>query len=373
MATFESYGFVPLEPPSVELAASSTTVDEHRLLRFLDRDGSLLALRPDLTTAVARVVAQRYRDTAGVLRLAYFTSVFREERSMRGSEREYDQAGVELIGPSIAGGSPPVHPRSAGGAVADAEAIALLADALCRCGLVTAEIDVGHAGFLAGFLEDLSADARDDALARARAGDLLGLPNAELVRKAVRHRGELEPFLALRAELPTSSARALDELREVASLLMAAGVTLPVRYDLGLVAALPYYTGVVFQATAPGLGFVVASGGRYDGLLARFGADRPATGFGIAIPHLHQALVAAGWRVDDASPLVVLEGGAPGDALRAATALRREGVAVSIGAVADSAGRATLAVRVIDGARVERDGHTLAVGELAAELRGARR
>src|SRR5438132_8014929 len=142
MTAFAQYGYVPLEPPTVEFAESALTVDERRTLRFLDRDGRLLALRPDVTTAVARVVAQRYRQADAALRLAYFTPVFREEPSMRGSEREYDQAGVELIG--------------AGGALADAEVIGLLGDALAGCGLRSAEIDVGHVGYVAGFLEELA-------------------------------------------------------------------------------------------------------------------------------------------------------------------------------------------------------------------------
>src|SRR5204863_7029329 len=116
--------------------------------------------RPDMTTAVARVVAQRYRDADAALRLAYFTPIFREEASMRGSEREYDQAGVELIGDAS-------HR-------ADAEVIALLADALARCGLLAADIDIGHVGFVDGFLAELPDDARAAAGSAARSGDLVG-------------------------------------------------------------------------------------------------------------------------------------------------------------------------------------------------------
>lgn len=366
MAAFESYGYVPLEPPTVELAdGAATSVDEHRLLRFLDRDGSLLALRPDLTTAVARVVAQRYRDARGALRLAYIATVFRQEHSMRGSEREYDQAGVELIGP--------------GGALADVEVVALLADALCACGLADAEIDVSHAGLIGGFLEGLPPDDRDRALERARAGDLVGFVGSaraaglapswlEQLRDALRYRGPIEPLLARRDALPPRSGSALDEMREFAALLDPAGVRLPVRYDLGLVARLPYYTGIVFRATAPGLGSAVASGGRYDGLLSRFGADRPATGFAIAVPHLHQAIVAAGWSVDDGTPLVSLDGAAPADILRVAKALRREGLAVAIGETADSAGRAVVRLRVLDGGRIEHEGRVATIAEAAAAI-----
>lgn len=381
MATFESYGYVPLEPPSVEFAQAASGVDERRLLRFLDRDGSLLALRPDVTTAVARVVAQRYGGaggsagaaadgvTSGALRLSYFTSVFRHERSMRGSEREYDQAGIELIGPA--------------GAATDAEVVALLAEALCRCGLASAEIDIGHARFLPGLLDELAPQVRGEALARAREGDLAGLTavaraaglssqRASALREALRYRGSLEPLLARQGDLSPAAATALEELRAVGDLLAPAGVTLAVRYDLGLVASLPYYTGVVFRAIAPGVGFAVASGGRYDGLLSRFGADRPATGFAIAVPYLHQALVHTGWRVDDELPLLTLEGGAPEAALAAAAALRRRGLAVAIGPVADSAGREVLPLRLLDAQRVDHGGRVLAVADVAAELPGLR-
>src|SRR5207237_3901790 len=115
--------------------------------------------RPQATTACARVVAHRYRGAAAALRLAYSAPIFREEASMRGSEREYDQAGVELIGDATLR--------------ADAEVIALLGDALARCGLLAADIDVGHVGFVDGFVAELPPQARQAAGAAVRAGDLV--------------------------------------------------------------------------------------------------------------------------------------------------------------------------------------------------------
>ena len=365
MGTFASYGYVPLEPPAVEFATGALTLDERRVLRFLDRDGRLLALRPDVTTAVARVVAQRYGRSDAALRLSYFTPVFREEPSMRGSEREYDQAGVELIG--------------AKGALADAEVIGLLGDALARCGLRSAEIDVGHVGYVAGFLEELAPERREASAGRIRDGDLVGalvaarehgLPDrrAGALEAGLRHRGS--DLSALRADAPAASVRALDELAALAPLLEAAGVGGAVRYDLGFVPALAYYSGVVFQVTVPDLGFAVAAGGRYDGLLGRFGGDRAATGFGIAVPHLHQAIVAEGWAVTDEAPLVILgPGGDDIATLRAATALRGAGVAVAIGEVAETAGRPTVRAKVVDERHVEFEGSRRTVDELVAALR----
>src|SRR3989454_2579648 len=94
--TFAAYGYMPLEPPMVEYAAGQPSGE--RLIQFLDSDGGLVALRPDLTTAVARLVAQRYRETSGALRLSYFAPVFREQPAMTATEREVVQAGGGLFG-----------------------------------------------------------------------------------------------------------------------------------------------------------------------------------------------------------------------------------------------------------------------------------
>src|SRR3989442_2585982 len=117
--TFAAYGYMPLEPPMVEYAAAQPAGE--RLIQFLDSDGSLVALRPDLTTAVARLVAQRYRETSGALRLSYFAPVFREEPAMTAGVREVVQPGVELIGAS--------------GPIADAQVLALLVESLDLSGL----------------------------------------------------------------------------------------------------------------------------------------------------------------------------------------------------------------------------------------------
>src|SRR2546425_7882221 len=94
--TFAAAGYMPLEPPMLEYSAPQPA--RERLIQFLDTDGSLVALRPDLTTAVARLVAQRYRETAGALRLSYFAPVFREQPAMTATEREVVQAGGGVIG-----------------------------------------------------------------------------------------------------------------------------------------------------------------------------------------------------------------------------------------------------------------------------------
>src|SRR5688572_22696798 len=188
--TFALHGYVPLEPPTVEHASAALPVRADRLIRFLDRDGALVVLRPDVTTAVARLVAQRYREASGALRLAYFGPVFREEPAMLGAERQHDQAGVELVGPV--------------GPLADAEVLALLAETLARCGLVGATIEVGHIGLVRRLLDGLDAAAADETLAQLRAGRVV-----DALRRA--REGGLEGAALERARRAlASSGAALD-------------------------------------------------------------------------------------------------------------------------------------------------------------------
>lgn len=369
--SFERYGYVPLEPPSVEFARAAATVDERRMIRFLDQ-GNLLALRPDVTTAIARVVAQRYRDARAALRLSYFTPVFRQDRLMRGSEREYDQAGVELIGPT--------------GAAADAEVLALLCESLTSLGMRhalspgdaqagTFTIEVGHMGAVRALFAGIPYDASEVVLGRLREADHVaafrvaaeaGLPGdrIERARRALAARGRgIEEVDAPEA---TELREAIHLARDLFPGVGSWGVP-----DLAVIPALPYYSGVVFEVVSPGVGAPIAMGGRYDGLLARYGADRAATGFAINVPLLHQALVGAGWKPPEDLPLISLEGGEERDRFRVAGELRREGLDVVLGPVVETAGRELVTVKVVGPAMVERGGTRIALQDLVAILRRA--
>jgi len=357
--SFASYGYVPIEPPMVERVIADTAPRDQRLMQFLDRDGSLVALRPDITTAVARLVAQRYRDAAGALRLSYFAPVFREEPAMLGAEREYDQAGVELVGPS--------------GPLADAEVLALLAESLARCGLRDATIEVGHVGVVRRAFADLSDDAGDGVMEALRAGDHVaafrraadaGMRDDALARA--------RSALAARGEgVEKVEIDGVDELREVIRLagdLFAGGTPWSVP-NLSLVPELPYYTGVVFEALHPKSGFPIAAGGRYDLLLGAFGTPRRATGFAISVPRLHLALFASGWRPARERALVSLAPAGPRETAQLAARLRARGLVVAIGAVAERAGLEIIEATAVDADRVRLvDGRVVTGDELAREL-----
>jgi ATP phosphoribosyltransferase regulatory subunit len=357
--TFTSYGYVPIEPPMVERVTGDSGTEGQRLMQFLDRDGSLVALRPDITTAVARLVAQRYRDATGALRLSYFAPVFREEPAMLGAEREYDQAGVELVGPS--------------GPLADAEVLALLADSLSRCGLRDATIEVGHVGVVRRAFADLGDEESAAVIAALRSGDHVGAfrlaADAGMRDEAL---ARARNVLAARGrDIEKIDVEGVDELRAVIHLArdLYAGETLWGMPNLSLVPELPYYTGVVFEALHPRSGFPIAAGGRYDLLLGAFGTPRRATGFAISVPRLHLALFGSGWRPARERALVALAPAGPRETADLAARLRARGVVVAIGAVAERAGLDIVDAAVEGRDRVRlADGRVLTADELAREL-----
>ncbi len=356
--SFSSYGYMPLEPPMVERSSGESVLAGDRLIQFLDRDGSLVSLRADITTAVARLVAQRYAEATGALRLSYFAPVFREEPAMLGAEREYDQAGIELVGRS--------------GPLADAEALALLAESLARAGLAGATIEVGHVGAVRSLFADLDDDVRDLVMRELRDGDHVGA-----FRRA-RDGGMSDASVARASQALAARGRSIedidvdgiDELREVIHLAreMFKGDGRWGVPNLALMPALPYYTGIVFEALHSHVGFPVAAGGRYDLLLAAFGAARPATGFAINVPRLHLALYASGWRPHSDEALIVIEPADVAVTARLAATLRQRGMSVAIGKTAEAAGMRVIDVSVVDEGHVRSsDGRTLTVEALRNE------
>ena len=340
---FTDSGFTPLYPPLLEYGAADSL--KRRRIQFLDSDGSLVALRPDLTTSVARLVAGRYREMTGVLRLSYVAPVFRDEPAMSGGAREILQAGVELVGGD--------------GALADAEILALLVESLERCGLSVREstLQVGNIRLVNRLFASLPEAVRTEVLQALRQGDIAGGLNC--ARDAAMPGDELGRV----ARALTGSDRRVatteqEELCRVIELARerwpgtAKGWGVP---NLALVPALPYYTGVVFEAVHPVAG-IVASGGRYDLLIGAFGTPRPAIGFAIDVLQLHRALFADAWQPRRQRPLLLLRASDDERAtMRCAASLRARGLAVALGDVVERAGRVVIRAEVIDDRFVKLD------------------
>ncbi len=272
----------------VERGLSAAALSQ--VLKFVEPgSGEVVAIRPDITPQIVRLYAARPDALPDPARLCYDGPVLRAREARAGRPREVYQAGVELLG--------------AGGPAADAEALAVLRKALDRVGLDAAVLEVGHARFAgaildaAGLRAALRSEAeealsrKDEAALSRLAGKARGALTARKVLPSLATlygEGALSRGRQLARSVPGAAAP-LAELEAALRLARRRGVR-EVEVDLGEVRGLGYYTGITFAGYAPGAGSAVASGGRYDGLLARFGRPGPAIGFAVDLEFATQAL-----------------------------------------------------------------------------------
>ena len=257
------------------------------LFKFMDGDGRLLALVGERTVPIARVAAGPLRQAPRPLRLCYLGPIFASSPPP-GGRREAFQAGAELIG--------------AAGPTADAEVVAMAVRALEAAGVRDFQVEVGHVGFFGGIVQGLPESKRAGVRAALWRRDLVSLEHAlegsdladaerDLVLRFPSLRGGPELLEAASSLIANpASVAALGELQEVYRLVGEHHVGHRVNLDLGAVRDIDYYTSIVFEVFAPGLGSPVAVGGRYDRLLSRVGRDEPATGFVIFIDRVQELL-----------------------------------------------------------------------------------
>jgi len=331
LGRFNAYGYGEVRTPALEYPETMERAEVDLLaagFHLYDERGRALVLRTDLTTAVARLAVDRLRERRLPLRLAYAGPVYRTEASRSGREGEFVQLGAELLG--------------SGAAAADAEAVVLLCDALGATGLRGFRLAIGSVAFHRELVAalGLAPDDSDDVFAALADRDY-ALLETIVSRRGVNDEGlrtlqralDLSPgkgALAAARKLASSEGmeEVVDRLVSVQELADDAGYGELVGFDFGLMPDLDYYTGIVIEAYAPGVDFPVASGGRYDRLLAAFDWPMPAVGFTMDLDRLHQALVDEGAGVAPVfAPALGFAGGI--DDPRHVIELRRLGVAVA--------------------------------------------
>jgi ATP phosphoribosyltransferase regulatory subunit len=330
LAVFEAWGYRRIITPVFEVAdvlERGLGADARAAaIRFVEPGtGEVVALRPDITPQVARLVATRMRDVPGPLRLCYEGAVTRLAGA--NGQREILQAGIELIDAAAPGG--------------DAEVLAVAAAALAAAGLRDVRLDVGHVAPVAHVLAAAPAEvaprlraalARKDRAGVAALARELPAATGELARALVGLWGPADEVLARARAMkwPAPVAAALDQVGAVlaaARSLAAGGPAIAMTLDLGELRGFDYYTGIRFAGFAAGAPDAVLRGGRYDELLGRYGRPALATGFAVDVEALAEAetapVVARDGRV------VLVAGGDP-RAPAIAAALRAAGVRVAV-------------------------------------------
>lgn len=335
---WQTWGYREVSPPvwapwdDVALGAADLPLEAWK---FLDPQGRLLTLRPDNTLALARLAATDLVAEPRPLRLYYRNDVFRRLGGTGGVEA-VPQAGLELIG--------------GGDARADAEVLALATESLVDLGLGEFRLSVGHVDLLRRVLEGagMPPSARVAVMAALQDRDHVALEKAVAAAQGVTAEQRAELFRCLtmpvRAGEREVVARWLEkwpggrqswaDLEAVLSLAGLYGLEGYILIEPGLVLDLDYYSGLVFEISVPGLARPLGGGGRYDGLLGRFGAAEPATGFAFELMELIAAM-----RAGDISPgvrrptcLVAACNGRQQEAWMEARRLREVGVEAEVDA-----------------------------------------
>lgn len=290
----KKWGYQFIETPTLEYyetVGSASAILDQQLFKLLDQQGHTLVLRPDMTAPIARVAASKLLKEELPLRLGYSANVFRAQQREGGRPAEFEQIGVECIGD--------------GTISADGESIALLIDSLTETGLEKFQLSVGHIGFVKEFFIDiLGTEERVKALTtflyeknyvgykeHVKQLTLSSIDKQRLLDFLKLRGGEEVIDCALKLLENGKGKTALLELKQLWEILTDYGQAgTKVKFDLTLVSHMSYYTGILFEVYADQVGFPLASGGRYDRLLQKFGKDTGATGFAIRLDRLLEAL-----------------------------------------------------------------------------------
>lgn len=288
------YGYQDIQTPTFEYfdvfrkEIGSTSTRE--MYKFFDREGNILALRPDITPSIARAVATLFETEDFPIRLCYAGNTFINHSSYQGRLKENTQLGAELIGVDSV--------------EADAEMLAMVVDGLKKTGLTEFQVSIGHVDFIqdlfaaSGLSEECLEEIRTLISNRNFFGVEEILDNYN-VPADVKETFHLLPELtggweileqAAKAAVGDAARHAVERLQEIYKLLQLYGVEDHITFDLSMSGSYGYYTGIIFRAYTYGTGDAVVRGGRYNNLLEKFGKKTPSIGFAIIVDELMSAL-----------------------------------------------------------------------------------
>jgi histidyl-tRNA synthetase len=284
------YGFVeydgpPLEPLDLYTKKSGDEI-VGQLYTFTDKGDREVALRPEMTPTLARMVSAKANAMRKPIRWFSVPQLFRYERQQKGRLREHFQLNVDIIGEASV--------------AADAELLAVAIDVMRELGLTAADVRarvsdrrlltalLSHVGVkkvelpaVFAAIDKTGREPRDVTLEKV--GKAVASVQARRgVERILKHSKDLN---AIEKEFSDSPAvlEELARMREYLGFLDALGVGEWVDFDLSIVRGLAYYTGKVFELfDAKGEFRAICGGGRYDDLLSTIGdVDLPALGFGM--------------------------------------------------------------------------------------------
>lgn len=297
------FGFVEWDAPVLEplelFTEKSGEEIRRQLFEFVDKGGRTVALRPEMTPSLARMVGAKAASLRRPVKWFSVSENYRYERMQKGRGRSFYQFNADILGEASCG--------------ADAEVIALVAGTFSETGLkaenvvirlsdrtlwvefLNARVSAEKTPEVLSIIDKLEREAPAVILEKLSAYVDDAAAFLEEIRAfvSVRSYDALEAFLnGFKGQAREKLLARLEDWRELLARLEALGVMPWVQLDLGIVRGLAYYTGFVFEAfERSGAGRALAGGGRYDHLVGKLGgADMPAVGFGMGDMTLRLAL-----------------------------------------------------------------------------------
>ncbi len=296
--TAELYGYKEIITPILEpyelLAAKAGEEVRLRMYAFKDLGKRMIALRPEFTPSVARLVATALKNEPRPFRLFCVGSLYRYDEPQQGRYREFWQSNFELMGSS--------KPE------ADAEILMLTKSLMEAVSLKNYVFKVGHVGVLRGIMaqEGLDDKMQNEAMQlmdRRQYNDALKLiEEAGASSKCI---ATLQGLVKLKdgkvfqviedmkqiVKDYEKAVEAVENLQEILKLVLESGCRIDINVEAGFARGLEYYTGIIFEVNVPELDKALAGGGRYDRLIELFGgAPTPAVGIAHGIDRIMLAL-----------------------------------------------------------------------------------
>jgi len=345
--TFRSFGFAPIDTPTLEhldiLTGKGSEETDRQLYQFIDAGNRPVGMRFDLTVPLARFAAQHIGQLGTPFKRYHIAPVWRGENPQAGRYREFYQCDFDTIGTESV--------------LADIEAVTVI-DALLRAlGIEAFTISINNRAILTGLLESLGlAESTTPVL---RSLDKLGkigreATAAEMVSSAGIEPAQADQVLRLAecggtadevfTTLPEilggneTAVAGASRLREIYDGAIASGVSPDrIKIDVSIARGLDYYTGVIFETTLdelPSIGSV-CSGGRYDNLAGLYTKQHlPGIGASLGLDRLLTALETLDRLSSTSKPCPVFvaffDENHRDDYLRLATNLRRAGIGTEI-------------------------------------------
>ena len=288
---FVSWGYGEIKTPVVEftknISAGVGKDWKDRLISFFDNDGNLVSLRADMTIPIARLTGMRVKKEQLPARFFYIANSFRQTGLQKGQKRVLSQAGLELIG--------------AEEFYADAEVLLILINILEKLEIKDFRIGVGHIKLIEGICEWLGLSEEEYKTFKADliSNDLVSLKEfltsrdktkADLFMDLLKPSIEIDLFVEAIGKIKNGNVSgSFKYIKKVYNSLAKAGLAKYLIIDFGTIREFDYYTGLVFEVYCPETKEKIGSGGRYDGLIKKFGFDVPATGFALDVDLLHKA------------------------------------------------------------------------------------